>query len=140
MCAEDAHICSVFVLHAKGPIRAPFCQWAAVRLCAEQATGPFSVCVYNSHSVSTHRHTCCHFPPSASFSLLFCIFQSHFLPVFLCYSCFCSSNSVGCLLSLGLWPEALCKATRKRLLAMLVYASMLYSFQKLPFLHCDLQS
>lgn len=127
------------MLQAKGPIRAPFCQWAAVCLCAEQATAPFSsvcVCVYNSPSV----HTLTHILPlstllSLSPFLTFCIFQSHVLPVFCCYLSFCPTNTVALFLSLVLWPEALCKATREGLLAMPVCASILLSihFRSFPF-------
>lgn len=37
VCARGLHIGSVFVSEAKGPIRAPFCQWAAAGCVLSQA-------------------------------------------------------------------------------------------------------
>lgn len=101
----------------------------------------FSVCVYNSHSVGTHWRTCCHFLPSVSFSLGFSVcFNLAFCLYFSVIYVFVPPVLWVASFSLVLWPEALCKATRKRLLAMPVCASVLYSFQELLFLFCDLQS
>lgn len=105
------------------------------QLCACVLSKPLvhspSVCTtipQSTHSATFH-------PLSVSLFLTFCIFQSHFLPVFRCYLSFCSTNTVALFLSLVLWPEALCKATRKGLLAMPVCASMLLSihFRSFPF-------
>lgn len=106
------------------------------QLCAERASGPFSVCVYDSLS----PYTLCHFPLcqflsfwlSVDFNLTFCVFFA---------SSFCSTNTVALFLSLVPWPKALCKATRKGLLALPLCASMLLSihFRSFPFFSvtCD---
>lgn len=111
------------------------------QLCACVLSKPLvhspSVCTTLPQSTHSDTHSAT-FPPSASFSpfLTFCIFQSHFLLlVFRCYLSFCSTNTVALFLPLVLWLEALCKATRKGLLAMPVCASMLPSihFRSFPF-------
>ena len=122
------------MLEAKGPIRAPFCQCAAVCLCAERATGPFSVCVSNSHSV----HALTHMLPLSylcQFSLQSVYFSATF---FLFFSAVCLSVPLllwPSLLPLLLWPGALCKAIRKGLLDMPVCAFMPLSihFSHFPF-------
>lgn len=99
-----------------------------------------SVCVQLSLSPHTDAHAAT-FNPLGFF--LFCLSVYFSLTFCLVYTvvCVCSTDIVVVFLPLLLWPKALCKATRKGLLAMLVCASMvLYSFQKLPFLLCDLQS
>lgn len=81
VCLRRAHLQCLCVAGER-PIRAPFCQWAAVCLCAEQATGPFSVCVYNSRSVHTLTHMLPLSPLSVSFFLLLRVFQSYFSVIF----------------------------------------------------------
>lgn len=128
MCAQDAHICNVFVLQAKGPIRAPFCLWAAVCLCAERAAGPFSVCVYNSPSVHTLSFHSVSFSLFVYFYLTFCLF-SYLLhvpvPLILQLSFFFT-----CSLARGIM-----QSYQKRIVshACLCLHATLYSFQKLPF-------
>lgn len=110
MCAQDVHICSVFVLQAKGPIRAPFCQRAAVCLCAEQATGPFSLCVHNSLSVHTQTHT----QLLSSSCQFLSLFLSLFFACFCCYLFFFTNMLCLSFFFSFCGPEALCKATRKK--------------------------
>lgn len=132
------------MLQKKGPIRTLFCQWAAVCLCAEQATGPFSVCVNNSHSV----HTLMHMLPLSPLSVL-CFLPFLYLLImlfllFLTVICLsvplllhCCSLSLPCSLTQGIM-----QTYQKRIVShgCLCHHSTLYSFQKLPFLLCDLQS
>lgn len=108
------------------------------QLCACMLSKPLahSPSVCTALAQSTHWRTCCHFHPSHfSFFLPSCIFQSHFLRVFLCCLSFCSAYTLPLFLSLVLWLGALCKATRKGLLAMPVCASMVLSihFRSFPF-------
>lgn len=111
---------------------------ACGQLCAEQATGPFSVCVLSSPSLHTYiwsLFTLCRylsFELSPSFSLALC---PHFVVIFL----LCFTKTVALFRPLVLWPRALCKATRKRVVshACLCLHATLHSFQKLPFLPCD---
>lgn len=105
------------------------------QLCACVLSKPLvhSPTVCSTLTQSTHWRTCCH--PHPSRFLSFCIFQSYFLPVVRCYLSFCSTYTVALCLPPVLWPEALCKATRKGLLAMPVCASMVLSihFRSFPF-------
>lgn len=102
------HICNVFVLQAKDPIRTPFCLWAAVCLRAERAAGPFTVCVHNSHSVHTLTHMLLLSPHSAPCFMPLCTFQSYVLPVFmLLFVClFPLHCGTLCALFSGLWHYA----------------------------------
>lgn len=105
------------------------------QLCACVLSKPLvhspSVCTtipQSTHSATLHSQ-------STSLFLTFCIFQFTLCQFFCCYLSFCSTDSMVLFLSLVLCPEALCKATRKGLLAMPVCASMLLSihFRSFPF-------
>lgn len=129
----------------------PLCCWQKALLEPHSVSGQLCACVlskplahspsvYTTLPQSTHWHTFGHFPPSVCWSLLllfffwtFCIFQSHFLPVFCCYLSSCCTNTVALFLSLVLWPEALCKATRKGLLTMLASVLLSIHFRSFPF-------
>lgn len=107
---------------------------ASGQLCAEQATGPFSVCVLNSPSFHTYIWSlftlcrCLSFELSPSFSLALC---PHFVVIFCCASLKPWLSFVP--LFSGLRHYA--KLPEKGLLAMPVCASMLPSihFRSFPF-------